>query len=82
MKLLISAGFLVLFGAASCSGGKTEYKYSFSAGTDCTTGNQVFTTLSAMCTALQSDADNNGCSLAARQAFFADNCPGTFAETP
>jgi hypothetical protein len=89
MKSWISAGWctgvltgaLALFYSVGCGGGTTQYDYEFS-GTDCATGKQVFTSLTAMCTSLQSDSFNSSCALAARQSFFASHCTGIFQQSP
>ena len=81
-RVLASAGWLGLLVAASCgSGGKTSYEYTFSE-TGCATGDMTFTSLSAMCSSLQSDSVNNNCALAARMAFFTQHCTGAFVEAP
>jgi len=75
-------GLLGLCAAAACGGGgKTSYEYTFAEGT-CATGDMTFTSLQAMCTALQSDSVNSGCALAARMSFFASHCSGAFVEAP
>jgi len=78
------AGLVGLLAAASCgSSGKVEYMYSFSEAGVCATGVMTFTSLQAMCTALQSDSVNMNCQLAARMDFFTQNhCTGTFTEAP
>lgn len=76
------AGWLGLMVAAGCGGdGKTSYDYTFSE-TGCATGDMTFTSLAAMCTALQSDSVNNSCALAARMTFFTQHCTGAFVEAP
>ncbi len=83
MKSFLCACFVTLLVAAGCgSSGKVSYNYQFTSN-GCDTGKHVFTSLAAMCTALQSDATNSSCALTNRQDFFAsENCPGTFLETP
>jgi hypothetical protein len=83
MKSFLCACFVTLLVVAGCgSSGKVSYNYQFT-NNGCDTGEQVFTSLAAMCTALQSDAVNGSCALAARQAFFmTEKCPGTFLQSP
>lgn len=86
MKYLAVAGFLALLGFTGCGDTHTSYDYHFmltGAGA-CDTGDQTFTSLEAMCTALQSASGNdNDCDLSGRMTFFVDHkCPGTFTESP
>jgi len=77
------AGLMGLLVTASCgSSGKVDYNYSFSETGVCATGELTFTSLQAMCTALQTDSVNMGCALAARKDFFTQHCTGTFTEVP
>jgi hypothetical protein len=76
---LAGLGCLVL--PASCGSSHTDYSYTFN-DTACSTGDMMFTSLQAMCTALQSDSVNSSCALAARTTFFMQHCTGTFTEAP
>jgi len=78
------AGLVGLLAAASCgSSGKVNYMYSFSETGVCDTGEMTFTSLQAMCTALQSDSVNMNCQLAKRMEWFTqEHCSGNFTEVP
>ena len=67
------------------AGAGYAYSYHFteiSGAGSCATGNQMFSTLAAMCAGLESDSLNHSCALDARQAFFAEECPGEFLAQP
>jgi hypothetical protein len=85
MKSLAAASLLFLLGSAACGDKHSSYQYHFTltGSAACDTGEQTFTSLAAMCTALESASRNNSCDLSGRQAFFvSENCSGTFQETP
>ena len=85
MKSLAAGGLLLLLGFAACGDTHQSYEYHFTltGSAACDTGTQTFTSLGAMCLALESAAGNNNCALTERQAFFVtQKFPGTFQETP
>jgi hypothetical protein len=77
----LAIALLTVCGLVGACGGHETFNYEFTEN-GCDTGSQDFDSLAAMCTALQSDAVNHSCALAARMSFFASHCTGTFTETP
>jgi hypothetical protein len=67
------------FAAFGC-GSNDSRNYTFSEGS-CSTNTHNFDSQAAYCQGLESTSLNNGCALDMREAAFARDCGGSFAQT-